>query len=48
MSELRAKGLWSQLKKRNVVRVALVYFIVGLVVMWLSRRLLFLPGHFPC
>jgi adenylate cyclase len=32
MSELRAKGLWSQLKKRNVVRVALVYFIVGLVV----------------
>lgn len=28
MSELNARGLWSQLKKRKVVRVALVYLIV--------------------
>jgi adenylate cyclase len=31
MSELRARDLWSQLKKRKVVRVALVY----LVIVWL-------------
>jgi adenylate cyclase len=33
MSELRAKGFWNQLRKRKVVRVALVYIIVGWVVM---------------
>ena len=33
MSKLRAKDLWSQLKKRKVVRVALVYIIVGWIVM---------------
>lgn len=33
MSESRATGLWNQLKKRKVVRVALAYIIVGWVVM---------------
>ena len=32
MSELRAKDLWGQLKKRKVVRVALVYLVSGLLV----------------
>ena len=31
MTELRAKTLWNQLKKRKVVRVALVYVFVGWV-----------------
>jgi TolB-like protein/Tfp pilus assembly protein PilF len=33
MSELRAKKFWDQLRKRKVVRVALVYIVVGWVVM---------------
>jgi len=33
MTELHIKGLWSQLKKRKVVRVALVYIVVGWIVM---------------
>ena len=33
MSNKRAKDLWSQLKKRKVVRVALAYIIVGWIVM---------------
>ncbi len=33
MRELRVKSLWDQLKKRKVVRVALVYIVVGWVVM---------------
>jgi len=33
MSNERAKELWSQLKKRKVVRVALAYIIVGWIVM---------------
>jgi adenylate cyclase len=33
MSELRTRGLWKQLKKRKVVRIALAYIIVGWIVM---------------
>jgi len=33
MSQLRTKGLWSQLKKRKVVRVALAYIIVAWVIL---------------
>lgn len=33
MTKLSLRDLWSQLEKRKVVRVALVYLIVGLVVM---------------
>jgi len=33
MSETNSKGLWDQLKKRKVVRVALVYILVAWVVM---------------
>ena len=33
MLKLRSKGLWAQLKKRKVVRVALAYVIVGWVMM---------------
>ena len=36
MTKLSLRDLWSQLKKRKVVRVALVYLIVGLVVMLIS------------
>jgi len=37
MSELQAKGLWSQLKKRNVVRVALLYVIAGWILIQLGE-----------
>jgi TolB-like protein/Flp pilus assembly protein TadD len=33
MSKLSLSDLWSQLKKRKVVRVALIYLVVGLLVM---------------
>ena len=33
MNKISLRDLWSQLKERKVVRVALVYLIVGLVVM---------------
>ena len=32
MNKLHAIELWNQLKKRNVVRVALLYLLVGLLV----------------
>ena len=37
MNILRAKGFWSQLRKRKVVRVALVYTLVGWVLMQIGE-----------
>jgi len=40
MTELRAKSLWNQLKKRKVVRVALVYIFVAWVVLQVGEVVL--------
>ena len=40
MNELRMKGLWSQLKKRKVLKVALVYIIVAGIVLLFGERVL--------
>jgi len=37
MSELRAQGLWSQLRGRKVFRVAITYVIVGWVLMQIGE-----------
>ena len=40
MNELRSKGLWSQLKKRKVLKVALVYIIVAGIVLLIGELVL--------
>ena len=37
MSELRAQGLWSQLRERKVIRVAITYVLVGWVLMQIGE-----------
>lgn len=37
MSELRAQGLWSQLRERKVIRVAVTYILVGWVLMQIGE-----------
>ena len=37
MSEMRAQGLWSQLRERKVIRVAVAYVLVGWVLMQIGE-----------
>jgi adenylate cyclase len=37
MSEMRAQGLWSQLRERKVIRVAVAYILVGWVLMQIGE-----------